>query len=358
MPLTSQLQTKLNKIQELSRSPAPWSTKREILASILEGMPASKVQGKLLTSHPDTTTYPKNEFVKVLQNRSIEKDSSGVQAYHNVQLYGLEWEFEMSGKTLGGDNMVGRNLLSKVLINACGVDGAEHKGDGSLSSEWGREINLKPATYHQLKDMLTRIKLSKFEQHINVNQTKKKAGIHIHLDKYTMSTAGYIKLWGLINHNENIPFWRVFGRRYERGEGDNSYRYCKWNPCTSNDLIGWLKRPTTFAKIVDKGHYSAISYTNKDTFEIRMFNGAPNVDTVLEYVEAVASMCDWTHNSGVLEYSVSSWVQFLLKNKHTYPHAYKRMLETQRLFELHFSSKHKTELPEDVFSTVSVQSPF
>lgn len=348
--LPSSLQVKLNQIHYMVHPRTSQTDKAATRQSIVASLPPDKIKGKLLsTYYGGSLPTPVNQFRKVLDSRVLEKDANDVAAFAKAQLYGLEWELELAPEQFPAHH-VGRELLSRTLINCCGIEGAEHKGDGSLSSDYGREVVFKPATLFELKDMLTKIKLTNFEGAISDARTRAKAGVHIHVDDKVMTTLGYIKLWGLINLSSNVPFWKVYGRRYLR-HGDDKYRYCNWTPCSLDELIKWSKQPSLFVQMTSsRSKYCAIRDTNRGTLEIRMFNGAPIVDELLEYVEAVASMCDWTHNSKLIgDYDVSSWIEFVDKNKHVYPNAWKRCKEVQEIFHNHYHGKlKKHKLPSHV----------
>jgi hypothetical protein len=355
--LTSSLQAKFDTLKSIRTERL--STAKSKLQTLQQGVKDTRSsKGKLLNGEfHNNIIHPNNSDLSRILARKKQLDKLGRAVFHNVQLYGIEWEFEFIPAAVNSSPEEGRIRLSNMLREVCGTTGAVHKGDGSLSGDWGREINFKPGTYSELKGFLLRLQQYGINNLIDPARTIEAAGVHVHVNLDCLAHMNILKLWGAINLTTNIPFWKVFGRRYERGEGDSNYRYCQWAPCSMNDIKTWQKDEYTFDKVLARGHRSAIAYTGKDTLEIRLFNGASNSGVLLEYFEAVVSLVDWSRNSPLFtEYSIESWVKFLHTNKSTYPHAYRRAMDTLKLMTNSLYKKSGEKLPSDVFSGVATLS--
>jgi len=210
------------------------------------------------------------------------------------------------------------------------ADLAYLKSDGSLNV--GFELVTHPMThdYYMNKAPLLWETISTLrDEHKMRAWSTGTCGLHVHISRAGFSNGSHMhRFLRLIYSNEKF---------YSRLAGRDSSRWAKFSDVSvSDNLTG-----KTYNKFRDKiqsgrdtDRYSAVNTQNRATFEMRIFRGTVNVDTIKSAIDLAHASVEYTRGLTVSEVrdgalDSSKFIQYIHDNKNTYPSLIARM---NRLF--------------------------
>ena len=213
------------------------------------------------------------------------------EEYNENNLY-LGIEMEISGSSQESDNEEDAREILKI-IQEDAEDAVYFKHDGSIN---GFEIVFHPHTpkactdYHWGKIFSTIKKLG-------YTNDDKKAGLHIHGSRNFFNTV--------TEQNEALAkmvfLMYKFKEEIEPLAGRSGSEYATYSAkalkrAKENDLFG------TFRWYCDScGKYSAINCQHKDTFEIRIFDGATNAQDLMDRIQFVNNLFKTVKNTSTTD---------------------------------------------------------
>ena len=127
-------------------------------------------------------------------------------------------------------------------------------------------------------------------------------GIHIHLNRDSLSYAGLGRLIFLIYARINAGFAEIIG---ERDQGNYS-----WRAEPMNSLR---------AKLKSIGKFEAINLAHSHTIEFRMFDSILKIDSILKDMEFVAACQKFCNEEIFIIPTYQNFVKFVSENKSEYP---------------------------------------
>ena len=230
--------------------------------------------------------------------RVFEMNGGGLEP-----IFGLEIEVltHRDGVPAGSDS---RGECVKDLI-ACLGDHAICKRDGSLSGGNGVEICTRPASIDEHRKALStffdRLDNEFPETTIKTNES---CGIHVHMNRATLTPLQIGKMFRFINDPNHGTFISKVAGRY-----DTSYaRRAERAHVTDAPRFGVAK-------------YSMLNVLPKNTIELRMFAGSSKYGTIIKNLEFTKALVDWTAPStaGVKDVTVDHFQNFIKTNHRDYP---------------------------------------
>jgi hypothetical protein len=174
------------------------------------------------------------------------------------------------------------------------------KEEGSVSE--GFEI----CTVPMLIDKHYRIWKEDFEnQKFDLHQHGKNCGMHIHLNRASVTKIGLGRLVFLIyGQQSNIRFTKLIA---ERSPG-----------------IYWGTDPKEISQIMRYPFYSdkfeALNLQHRDSLEFRMFRSDTSSNAIFKGLEYVAACREFCNNEIFIRPYWYNFVEWVFKNKTTYPH--------------------------------------
>lgn len=255
--------------------------------------------------------YPGITIHSIFQQYSAKAEREfsfkSVEKERNPLYLGVELELE---------NRTNTNLIStwKVL-----KDHAIIKRDGSVTN--GIEICSAPATYESHK--------TEFKSFFNIVknsglEAKDNCGMHIHVDKTSLSQLQIGKMLSFLYNKENVTLInKIAGRK------DNSYctlshdRTITSGVYFDNSLSGAYGKK--LVRQQSEGRYTGLNLSPSSTIEFRIFASTISYDIFLKNLEFVQSIVDFTKPSAISVKSLKDYTRgevylnFINQNKKMYP---------------------------------------
>ena len=268
-------------------------------------------------------------------HNNLPKQCLSVETHSEKQLYlGIEHEVCYT-----------KNSPSKIhqLIEEEYLKGlAICKRDGSVNN--GFEINFVPMTFDYIKatDLFFKFfeKTKHFLRSFNVADT----GIHIHINRKSLSLSDIGKIIQFINSSSNRDYIiKLTGRK--TGE----MGYCVLNKDYSAKVFHQVVkeiRPKddreykAYSRAYDK--YNAVNIEHSKTLEIRIFKGNTKPQTISRYIEFTHCLVMFVKQASLKELNQEQFNDFVKSNKHTYPFLNE--------FNQHFYTGLDTPILKDTFT--------
>ena len=213
------------------------------------------------------------------------------EEYSENNLY-LGIELEISGSTKESDNEEDAKEILKI-IQEDAEDPVYFKHDGSIN---GFEIVFYPHTPKACSDYQWKRIFSTIRK-LGYTNDDKKAGLHIHGSRNFFNTV--------TEQNEALAkmvfLMYKFKEEIEPLAGRSGSDYATYSAkalkrAKENDLFG------TFRWYCDScGKYSAINCQHKDTFEIRIFDGATNAQDLMDRIQFVNNLFKTVKNTSTTD---------------------------------------------------------
>lgn len=135
-------------------------------------------------------------------------------------------------------------------------------------------------------------------------------GMHIHLSKNSFSSLGLFKF--LKFFYDNPQFIILVSQR------DNIHSLNRWaNLRTRQRLIDKAK-----TKYQTESKYTAINLLHENSVEVRVFRGTLNPRTFFKNIEFCKAVMDFTRNSSVKHVTMLNFLDFVNKEKESFPRLY------------------------------------
>jgi hypothetical protein len=226
---------------------------------------------------------------------------------------------------------------AKILctLNDVATGRAYTKHDGSVPP-WGFEVVTHPMSlkYHKERFPWAEVldKMSKAGMRVEPSQEELNnddelhehpCGLHIHINKDSLTSNQWIKLDWLIQSNKN--FWYALARRgHTRYAKFKSLRYVRSGECKLADICG-----TSVTR------YFSVNFCNTKTVELRFFNSTLDKSVLFATLELAHALVTWAREVSMTEilkygaiYTFISWVH---SNKGAYPMASEYMAQRLNL---------------------------
>lgn len=263
-------------------------------------------------------------------NSDIETEIKG------KRYYGIEMEF----------NNTSPEEVQKKSIDLYRKKYLYNKRDGSISS--GVEVVTSPLDRKSIVYMLDGFKDSL--EYISKRDYKNNAGIHIHVNKKSISPITRYKIYMLLNNyatiNETNIIYFLSGR----------YRYFNVIPDDSvglSDSYYRLGKSKHKSYKKDSDRYQALNVKNKSTFEFRLFKASSSKEEILSYVDMVDSIIDFCDESGIKDMRVSNFILYLKSKSKN-----KILLDKIKLFEDKFGKFEMASTILDKTKLINLISKF
>jgi hypothetical protein len=184
------------------------------------------------------------------------------------------------------------------------------KEDGSVHN--GFEI----CTVPMLIDEHYRIWKEDFEErdfHSRMSQHGSRCGMHIHLNKPSVTKIGLGRLIFLVyGQQSNVRFTKLIAER-------SPNTYWKTHPQNIKDITNHSYRVDRYKRrSYDK--FEAINLDHDDSIEFRMFRSDTSSDAIFKGLEYVAACREFCNNEIFIRPHWYNFVDWVFKNKTTYPH--------------------------------------
>jgi len=244
----------------------------------------------------DSKVY--DEIVNSYGTKPIARfqNKNNIQGNLNNRYYGLEIEFShLSG------------WLAKYLFQDLYEDKLIYnKSDSSLES--GVEIVTNPCDKSSIRKLINRMSKG-LEAISSIKNHDKGAGIHIHVNRKSISNIDIYKLSYMLNYKYNITqderksflflTNRITGRTRDV---DDASRYCSvGSSCSLNKVM----------KGAGLDRHIALNLKNKNTIEFRMFKTSSSPGMIMFYIDLVDKMIDFVHNTSIKNVSITNFMCYL-----------------------------------------------
>lgn len=217
---------------------------------------------------------------------------------YSSHLLGIELEYEQKEKLPLKETLF---LLNKHL-----KEHAIFKRDGSLTN--GVEICTRPASADiHLKELLKVYHDPLIWERLEVKPT---CGMHIHIDRRTMSALTLGKLINFMQKKDNQSFIETIAER-----SSNSYSKLGTNLSVTSMIRGFA----------DTDRYQGINVQNRHTAELRIFKTPSTYKSFQKNVEFTSALTSFVQpaNSGIKESGYGEFLTYVKTNRSTYQELYK-----------------------------------
>lgn len=237
-------------------------------------------------------------------SRIIERD---LKEYTDPRLFGLELEIENSAIENDNDRFLSASAALGDLQERCAI-----VGDGSLRS--GAEILFGPRPRTTWLDQKGEIKtfLERLKKRGFTSWESGRCGLHIHINRACLSPQAEGRFDRLVQKIAAPWLMRLSGRTIgEGGRNGDAYYYCKFGSVTKADK------------------YRAINFKHDKTLELRFFRGSLDYPRFMANIEVAALLVDYVRSCK--RASERSFNEFLVQNLKSYPFAYYKYRDIERL---------------------------
>lgn len=165
------------------------------------------------------------------------------------------------------------------------------KEDGSLNA--GVEIVTVPMTLEQHRSVFDwRGVLAPLLPRAMSGSRTQRCGMHIHINRRSMSALTLAKMYLFINAPENLRFMEILAQRSNN----------RWATMAKKD---W---PVDSGGYTRAGRYQALNLT-RNTAELRLFRGTIRHDRVMKNIEVAHSLVTWCRENSAAD--VQDWKKFV-----------------------------------------------
>lgn len=247
----------------------------------------------------------------------------------DAPFFGVEFEVEMSDI----ENCCSRRALARIVKEIIGTEYMYSKHDGSLLSingengRGGLEIVTHPFSWKFYKNTNVFQTLFGILANEKWNAQSERCGNHIHITKNAFTSFHLFKFMRFFYNKRNRPFFKIMSARVNP-DGDHCERYCKWWQEDARRLKNVVKRKRNM--VPDK--HGAVNLLNKETIEIRIFQGVDNIEDFSRNMEFVHSLIEFTREASAKECMLSKWLEFVTMRYNQYRHMLRYMYRRKRAF--------------------------
>lgn len=283
---------------------------------------SSRTKGTVILKH-DNKDYPGVLRTPIYRMGHKEVDGLIVathkkELYHDVRLFGVELETEMSVKGVKKDDL-DRFTIATSVKDVLGKDFVMTKEDGTLNTNGkysddsgngphyaGFEIVSAPAdlAIHRLRwEKLWEVQGYK---HLRAWDTTT-CGFHVHVSREALTSLQIGRLLKFINHSKNQKFVKMIA-------GRGQHEFCRYVDRQYGDALKVETRN-------NQNRRQAINLTNEHTIEFRMFRGTVHPNHIIRNLEFVDAVCDYCYPCarGLLEFlDHKSFLGFVSENRKKY----------------------------------------
>lgn len=218
---------------------------------------------------------------------------------NNTRYYGLELEVEGDGR----DDSI---QMAEQIEN----DPFYFKWDGSVDD--GFEIITHPMSWEYIKNKegLFKNTLQKLRSNGFNSHNTSTCGIHIHVNKNSLSRCDIFKLMKFFKDNQKFIL-KISQRKIE-----NLKRWASIDD--DNKSIVYKAK----SKVDDNcRRYTALNLTYK-TLEFRIFRGNLKYERLMKNLEFVKAICEFVHEVSMMDMTKAKFVRFVSDNRKTFPNLY------------------------------------
>lgn len=277
-------------------------------------------------------------------------NSYNTKPYPVFKNYNSDIETEIKGKRYYGIEMEFNNVspkeIQKKSIDLYRKKYLYNKRDGSIPS--GVEVVTSPLDRKSIVYILDGFKYSL--EYISKRDYKNNAGVHIHVNKKSISPITRYKIYMLLNnqatHKEINIMYYLSGRYSDIGFIPDG---CVGAP----DRYYKLGESKYKSYKKDNDRYQALNVKNKTTFEFRLFKASSSKEEILSYVDMVDSIIDFCDVNGIKDMRVSNFILYLKSKSKN-----KILLDKIKLFEDKFGAFEKSTTIVDKTKMINLISKF
>ena len=234
------------------------------------------------------STKPKPRFINTKYKNGVEL---------NRRYYGLEMEFSNAdGWKLYKKN---EELYNKGIVY--------NKTDGSLDN--GIEVVTQPMDRRAIRHYV----VNEFKNIFDLigKNYRENAGLHIHVNKKSLSTITTMKLSKLFNDRSNVTqddrdsIAYICGRKMCIGSSYNDHYYA-----LGKENTGWDKEGLS----TTTDRYIALNLRPDNTIEFRLFKSSKKPKVIVSYLDFVDGVIEYATNFGLVDMKISRFIKWLNKN--------------------------------------------
>ncbi len=187
------------------------------------------------------------------------------------------------------------------------------KEDGSID---GFELVTAPATFSIHAEIFK-------EFPFNKQKVTSRDGMHVHVDKKSLTTLQMGKIFEFIYNDNNYKFIKKIA-------GRDLNNYCS-TVTKKSVLSGIEEHENGITYRVEGSHHTAINVSNKNTVEFRIFRTPSTYEQFMARLEFVKAMVDWT-KPGQVPYGINgfkeekNFLNYVTDCRKVYPNLFKEII--------------------------------
>ena len=240
--------------------------------------------------------------------KKYQQDTSERNTPLKGQWFGLELEVECSDAITSEaeslhKKLVGHssNVLRRLDTNFYSPF-FKFERDGSLSNGW--EIITQPAGLDVHRAWWQWLKMDDFRPSCLSSETASTCGLHIHVNKSSLTPLTMTKIAGFINSPNNASLIKTVARRYNQSFAKIKNKGPGKTPSGKTVLASPFEiyKHHSHGKSVAESkssndRYDAFNLTNHKSVECRLFQGTLSYPRIIAALEFVYSICRYCHDS-------------------------------------------------------------
>jgi len=237
--------------------------------------------------------------------------------------FGIELEIELPTSTpaLGNrEHEFDKDAWIKTIEKEFGKGKIYGKKDGSLYS--GFEFVTHPFSFNWFNKNKFRFNQMYSMLHLKEMYMSERCGFHVHLSKSAFSTCHLYKFIDFINNKKHTPFInKVAKRDIIKSKYCKPYRHDSTNEKLRQHLYKQIAKHKNNCGI---HKYSAVNLVpDKDTVEVRIFQGDLSVIVLYERIEFLHSLFEFTRKAPFKDVKLKNYKKFVKDNSNLYSNFYK-----------------------------------
>lgn len=239
--------------------------------------------------------------------KKYQQDTAERNTPRKGQWFGVELEVECSESIKKQSEILhgklvdhSANVLRRLAPNF-DYSFFKFERDGSLSNGW--EIITQPAGLDIHRAWWQWLKLEDFLLPTLSSETASSCGLHIHVNKDSLTPLAITKISGFINSPNNASLITTVARRYNqsyariKNKGPGKTPSGKTILASPFEIYKRSNGKTVAGYKSENDRYDAFNLTNGETVEFRIFQGTLSYPRIIAALEFVYSICRYCHDS-------------------------------------------------------------
>lgn len=225
----------------------------------------------------------------------VFKNRNNLRGDLNNRYYGLEIEY----------SNVNPSFVHVMMEDLYNEKYIYNKSDSSLNN--GVEIVTNPCDKSSLRELIKRMSPT-LEEISKQKRYKTNAGIHIHVNRKSVSPIDIYKLSYLLN----------FSRDNNTEERKRLYFLCgrirRFIDICDDHYFRVNGVDNMKELLLHESRYNALNLNNRDTIEFRLFKTTADPNIILSYIEIIDKILEFVHNNGLKDMTINNFLNYLYNN--------------------------------------------